>query len=34
MNEFHIVARIAQAALAVVIVYGSVLVFQTGYTVI
>ena len=31
MNELHIIARVAQALLAVSIVVGSMLVFQYGY---
>jgi hypothetical protein len=34
MNAFHIVAKIAQALLAATLVFGSVLVFQSGYTII
>jgi len=34
MNEIHIIARVAQALLAVSIVAGSALVFQYGYYVI
>jgi hypothetical protein len=34
MNEIYIIARVAQALLAVSIVAGSALVFQYGYYVI
>jgi hypothetical protein len=34
MNAFHIVEKIVQALLAVTVVFGSVLVFQSGYTII
>jgi hypothetical protein len=34
MNEIYIIARVAQALLAVTIVAGSALVFQYGYYVI
>jgi len=34
MNEIYIIARVAQALLAVTIVAGSVLLFQYGYYVI
>ena len=34
MNELHVIARVAQALLAVSLVAGGVLVFQYGYLVI
>ena len=34
MNEIYIIARVAQALLAVTIVAGSALIFQYGYYVI
>jgi len=34
MNEVYIIARVAQALLAVSIVAGIALIFQYGYTVI